>query len=197
METIPISVAGGTMDEGQLISAARLGDGDAFRELYALHAGAVRAMARPILRTNDTEDICQDTFLLAFTRLDSFEGNAAFGSWITRIAINQCLVSLRKRRQASKGDWQVLSLDTEDWLERSVFSSADRELEGVPARLDVNKLLRILPPLQRRVVEMAYLEGIPDLEIAEIIGATPNAVSVKLHQAKRRMRLFSERSCRE
>jgi DNA-directed RNA polymerase specialized sigma24 family protein len=60
------------MNETQLIAAARLGDEDAFAELYRQHAGYVRAIGRSILRKNDVDDMCQDTFLLAFTRLDRF-----------------------------------------------------------------------------------------------------------------------------
>ena len=90
------------MDETGLIAAARLGDQDAFAELYQLHIRYVRAIGRSILHTDDLDDMCQDTFLLAFTRLDSFEGNSRFRTWITRIAINRCLVTLRKERGASQ-----------------------------------------------------------------------------------------------
>ena len=65
------------MDETELIAAARLGDEDAFTELYQQHLGYVKAVGRAILRRNDLDDMCQDTFLLAFTRLHSFEGNVA------------------------------------------------------------------------------------------------------------------------
>ena len=91
------------MDETELIAAARSGDEDAFAELYQQHLGYVKAVGRAILRKNDLDDMCQDTFLLAFTRLHSFEGNSQFRTWIARIAANQCLVILRKGRQAVTG----------------------------------------------------------------------------------------------
>ena len=53
------------MDETELIAAARLGDEDAFTELYQQHLGYVKAVGRAILRKNDLDDMCQDTFLLA------------------------------------------------------------------------------------------------------------------------------------
>ena len=74
------------MDETELIAAARRGDEDAFAELYHQHVGYVKAVGRAILRKNDLDDMCQETFLLAFTRLHSFEGNSQFRTWITRIA---------------------------------------------------------------------------------------------------------------
>jgi RNA polymerase sigma-70 factor (ECF subfamily) len=180
------------MNETELIAAARLGDGDAFAELYRQHAGYVRAIGRSILRKNDVEDMCQDIFLLAFTRLDRFEGNAQFRTWITRIAINQCLIALRKGRQPSNGETNLLQIDEEmaddGVMDRCVFASVDTQLESVPARLDLAKLLRVLKPAQRQLLEMAYLEGIPDLEIAQLLGTTLSNVKSNLHRAKRRVR---------
>jgi RNA polymerase sigma-70 factor (ECF subfamily) len=160
------------MDETELIAAARSGDEDAFRELYQQHIGYVKAVGRAILRKNDLDDMCQDTFLLAFTRLHSFEGSSQFRTWITRIAVNRCLVILRKGRQA---------ID-------SRFARPDRDLEGVPARLDMEKLLRGLPPLQRRALTMAYAEDMPAQEIADILGTTLACVKNSIHLAKRRAR---------
>jgi RNA polymerase sigma-70 factor (ECF subfamily) len=180
------------MNETQLIAAARLGDEDAFAELYRQHAGYVRAIGRSILRKNDVDDMCQDTFLLAFTRLDRFEGNAQFRTWITRIAINQCLIALRTGRQPSNGETNLLQIDEEmsddGVMDRCIFASVDTRLESVPARLDLKKLLRVLKPAQRQLLEMAYFEGIPDVEIAELLGITLAHVKGNLHRAKRRVR---------
>jgi RNA polymerase sigma-70 factor, ECF subfamily len=180
------------MDETELIAAARLGDEDAFAELYRQHAGYVRAIGRSVLRRSDVDDMCQDTFLAVFTRLDSFEGNAQFRTWITRIAMNQCLVLLRIERQPSNGDSNLLQVDegmaADGVLDRCIFASVDTELENVPARLDLTKLLRVLRPAQRQLLEMAYFEGMPELEIAEVLGTTVGWVKSHLHRAKRRVR---------
>ncbi len=120
------------MNETELIAAARLGDEDAFTEIYQEHLGYVKAVGRAILRKNDLDDMCQDTFLLAFTRLDSFEGNSQFRTWLTRIAVNQCLMSLRRERQASNGDSNLIQVDAEpladDVREQCIFASADKHL---------------------------------------------------------------------
>src|ERR1700685_908266 len=99
------------MDETELIAAARLGDEDAFTELYQQNLGYVKAVGRAVLRKNDLDDMCQDTFLSAFTRLHSFEGNSQFRTWICRIALNQCLMTLRKERQASNGESKLIRID--------------------------------------------------------------------------------------
>jgi RNA polymerase sigma-70 factor, ECF subfamily len=176
------------MDETELITAARLGDEDAFAELYRQHIGYVRAIGRSILRNRDLDDMCQETFLLAFMRLDSFEGTARFRSWITRIAINRCLTILRKGRQASNGDSHVVQMDADRCV------SSDSQLEGVGARLDLERLLGTLKPLQRQILEMAYLEGMPDLQIAETLGTTVVAVKCTLYRVKRLLRDAHENS---
>jgi RNA polymerase sigma-70 factor (ECF subfamily) len=184
------------MDETELIAAACSGDEDAFTELYQQHLGYVKAVGHAILHKDDLEDMCQDTFLLAFTRLHSFERNSRFRTWITRIAINQCLMILRRERQASNGDSNLVQVDTElladDFRERCIFASADKSLEGVPLRLDLERLLRVLKPFKRRVLEMAYLEDMPEQEIAEVLGVALACVKSTIHRAKRQLRKIHE-----
>jgi RNA polymerase sigma-70 factor, ECF subfamily len=173
------------MDEATLIAAARLGDEDAFAELYRLHIGYVRKVGRSMLRGNDLEDMCQDTFLLAFTRLPSFEGTCQFRTWIARIATTQCLLTLRKGRRASNGGSNFIQINPE--MATDDFAAEDKNLEGVPARLDMDRLLLALQPLQRQVLEMAYLEGMPVAEIAGMLGTSTSSVKGTLHHARRRM----------
>ena len=172
------------MDETELIAAARLGDEDAFAELYRQHVGYVRAIGRSILGGRELDDMCQETFLLAFTRLSGFEGNARFRTWITRIAINRCLAMLRKGRQASNGESHLVQVDEE----RCVFVSRHDLLEGVSARLDLERLLGMLKPRQRRILEMAYRDDMPELEIAEVLGIPLASVTNRIYRAKRKIR---------
>jgi RNA polymerase sigma-70 factor (ECF subfamily) len=173
---------GTDVDESNLIAAARQGDQGAFAELYDLHHGYVRGICRNILRDDSVDDLCQDTFLVAFTRLDTFAGNAKFRSWITRIAVNQCLMTLRKRRQ-----YVSISLE-DDLLYRYIFITKDAVLEGAPARMDLEKMMSVLTDSTRQMLIMAYLEGIPEGEIAETLGLSVDAVRCKLSRAKRKMR---------
>jgi len=177
------------MDETELIAAARLGDEDAFTELYRQHIGYVKAVGRAILRRNDLDDMCQDTFLLAFTRLHSFEGNSQFRTWITRIATNRCLAILRKGRRNGEANHVRMDPETsDDLLDGCLFTNEDKDLAGVQARLDMDKLLLGLKPMQRLVLEMAYVEEMPAQEIAEVLGTTLACVKNSIHHAKRRVR---------
>jgi RNA polymerase sigma-70 factor (ECF subfamily) len=170
------------MDEAELIAAACSGDEDAFAELYKKHIRSVRAVCRSILRRNDVDDLCQDTFLLAFTRLRSFEGDSLFRTWITRIAVNQCLNTLRRARQPTNGDSHLVPMNTELGGEENI------ELERVSARLDLDRLLQVLSPGQRQILEMAYLEDMPELEIAETLGTSLSQVKSIILRAKRKVR---------
>ena len=176
------------VSEAELLARARLGDEDAFTQLYQQHMGSVRAVARAILRRNDVEDICQDIFLLAFTRLKGFAGNSTFRSWITRIAINQCFIELRCRTQVTNGEAYLVQVGDANALDNRFLATKDAQLEGVPHRFDLARLLQKLSRRQRRVLTMAYLENVPDLEIAEILGTSLSAVKSSIHLAKRRVR---------
>ncbi len=179
------------MDETELIAAALGGDEDAFAELYRQNVRYVCAIGRSILRKNDLDDMCQETFLRAFTRLHTFDVSLTFRPWLTRIAINQCLLILRQGRQASNGDSHLVQMDeemAEEALDRFVFSGADTQLEGVSARLDLDRLLLVLKPVERQVLEMAYLEGAPYMEIAEVLGVPLTTVRGKIHKAKIKLR---------
>jgi RNA polymerase sigma-70 factor, ECF subfamily len=171
------------MDETELIAAARSGDEDAFTALYQKHLGYVKAVGRAILRRNDVDDLCQDTFLLAFTRLNRFEGNSQFRTWLTRIAINQCLLILRRGHRMN-------SEANDGLLEECILE--DKYLEGLPARLDLDRLLQRLKPMQRRLLEMAYVEEMPEQEIAEALGTTRDCVKSSIYRAKQRAREISK-----
>jgi RNA polymerase sigma-70 factor, ECF subfamily len=186
------------MDEASLIAAARLGDEDAFTELYRQHASYVKAVGRAILRKSDSDDICQETFFLAFTRLRSFEGNCKFRTWITRIATTQCLLTLRKGRQASNGDLHLIHIDAElaAGLGRDLwqFATIEKGFDALTARLDLDTVLAVLNPIQRQVLEMAYLEGTPGEEIAEQLGIPLSSVKNNIHLAKTRLTKIYKKS---
>jgi RNA polymerase sigma-70 factor, ECF subfamily len=179
-------------DETELVAKAQAGDEDAFTALYQAHAGSVRAICRQILRTEDLDDICQETFVLAFTRIHTFAGRAGFRTWITRIAINQCLMTLRRRRQESKGENKVVTMDFEALADDVTLTTRDRALENVALRLDLEKMLRGLKPLQRKMVAMAYMEEWQDAEIIQMLGVSPATLSSTLYFVKRKLRDFAE-----
>jgi RNA polymerase sigma factor (sigma-70 family) len=77
---------------------------------------------------------------------------------------------------------------SDDLLDQHIFVTEDRNLRSIPARFDLPKLLQVLTPTQRNILEMAYLEDIPDRQIAEQMGITLASVKSTLHHAKKRVR---------
>src|SRR5215467_5919564 len=87
------------IDESQLVAQARTGDTTAFNELVRRYESKIFRLAQHVTQNReDAEDVLQETFLKAYEHLDQFQGNAKFYTWIVRIAVNQALMKLRKRK---------------------------------------------------------------------------------------------------
>jgi RNA polymerase sigma-70 factor (ECF subfamily) len=93
-----------------LVERARAGDGDAFAVLMSRHHSIIRRTAYAFLKNpEDAEDVVQDVALNVFRKLHTFEGNAAFSTWLTRIAINLSLMRLRQFRRSRLSSLQDLT----------------------------------------------------------------------------------------
>src|SRR3984957_5726735 len=87
------------IDESTLVAQAREGDTVAFGELVRRYEGKIFRLAQHITQNReDAEDILQETFLKAYEHLDQFQGNSKFYTWVVRIAVNQSLMKLRRRK---------------------------------------------------------------------------------------------------
>jgi RNA polymerase sigma-70 factor (ECF subfamily) len=102
-----------TSDEG-LVAVAKLGDRSAFAELWKRHSRTAFTKVYQITKNRaDTEDVIQDAWIKAFIHLNAFDGRAKFSTWLTRIAINSAIMSLRRRRsrpEASSGTARPLTV---------------------------------------------------------------------------------------
>src|SRR5664279_5932642 len=91
------SLAG--IDESAVVAQAREGDTTAFGELVRRYEGKIFRLAQHVTQNReDAEDVLQETFLKSYEHLDQFQGNSKFYTWIVRIAVNQALMKLRKRK---------------------------------------------------------------------------------------------------
>src|SRR5437016_10707911 len=110
-------------DEHLLVAAARAGDAAAFEELVNRYEGKVFRLTRNITGNHeDAEDAMQDAFLNAYAHLQDFHGDSRFYTWLVRIAANEALMRLRKRRpnqfsldEPIEGDTDLFPRDLEDW----------------------------------------------------------------------------------
>src|SRR3954470_1597039 len=94
-ETTPAEV----FDEAPLVERARSGDAAAFNELVNRYSRKIYRLAKHITQNDeDAEDVLQETFLKSFEHLADFQGQSKFYTWIVRIAVNESLMKLRKRK---------------------------------------------------------------------------------------------------
>ncbi len=96
---MPATQEAGIFDESALVAKAREGDLTAFNELVNTYSRKIFRLAKHITQNDeDAEDVLQETFLKAFEHLSGFQGQSKFYTWIVRIAVNESLMKLRKRK---------------------------------------------------------------------------------------------------
>src|SRR5580700_1663734 len=138
-ESIPVEVP--VDEELELVARARQGDTAAFSTLLRRYEGKIFRLAMNITQNReDAEDVLQEAFLKAYEHLDQFQGNSKFYTWIVRIAVNQALMKLRKRKsdRAVSLDEQI---DTgEDTVVREI-ATWDENPEQKYSREEVNQIL--------------------------------------------------------
>ncbi len=192
-----IATAGGTAnepDDGILVERARHGDERAIRSLIARHNRRLFRVARAVIRNDaEAEDIVQETYVRAFTRLDSFRGEARLSTWLTRIALNEALGRLRKRRpHASLDELDTLSADDRPLAVAAGFSNTIETPEAETVRNQTRGMLEDvvdrLPDPLRIVLVLRDIEGLSTEETAEQLSIRAETVKTRLHRARKFVR---------
>jgi RNA polymerase sigma-70 factor, ECF subfamily len=195
------AVIGGSlrgMSDESLVAAAQGGNINAFAELRHRHFRTLLRRTYRITRNwEDAEDALQDSFLKAFTRLNSFEGRSTFSSWVTRIAINQSLMVLRKRRtinDQSIGAGDDCCGSNDRWEMRDVREDP----EHLYVRHERSELLRgairRMRPCLRDVLELQYAQEYSIQEIADALGISSAAAKSRLFHARVSLRTLLRKS---
>ncbi|MSU91027.1 RNA polymerase sigma factor [Rhodobacteraceae bacterium 2CG4] len=176
--------------EADLVAAARRGDEAAIRELIRRLNPRLFRVARGIVASDaEAEEVVQDTYLAAFTRLDRFEGRARFSTWVTRIAINTARMHLRRARPAE--DYDTV---TEDRNRRIVAfpggppETADCALGRAQVRALLETAIAGLPPELRLPFLLHEVEGMKLREIARALSVNPVTLRTRMFRARRQLR---------
>ena len=167
----------------ELARSAADGDGSAFAELVRRHAPRVRALcAAALANASEAEDAAQETFLKAHRALPRFTGDASFGTWLHRIAVNQCLDMLRAagRRRSDSLDG-MLELDANALGRVLSEPSPAKALED---RDTVNRLLARLNPEQRLALTLREADGLSYEEIAKAMSCSLDSVKARIRRAR-------------
>jgi RNA polymerase sigma-70 factor, ECF subfamily len=165
------------------VALAASGDQRAFERLYRRHVARVHSLARRMAGGDaDPDELTQDVFVRAWQRLGTYRGEAAFGTWLHRLAVNVILnwrrgVAAERRRTAVGADAEAL------------------EARHRPAgeALDLEQAIGRLPAGARQVFVLHDVEGFRHEEVAAMMGVTPGTSKAQLHRARMLLRRHLER----
>jgi RNA polymerase sigma-70 factor (ECF subfamily) len=177
--------------DAALVTTAKRGDAQALEELLSRYRQRVLALAFRITKNReDAEDIAQESFCKAYLHLNRFEERAQFSSWLTRIAMNEAFMFLRRRR----GALETLpdSSDDNGNSVPEVFVDHGPSPEESCWRRQRTELLteaiNRLSPKVRTTIQLTNIEGRSVQETAKILGTSVEAVKARVFQARRKLR---------
>jgi RNA polymerase sigma-70 factor, ECF subfamily len=179
--------------DADLVAYARSRDETAIRELIRRNNQRLFRVARAVLRDDaEAEDVVQETYVKAFTRIESFEGRSAFSTWLTRIALNEAIG--RRRRIRPTVDIDAIEQAQDGGAQLIPFPGAASPLnpESSAARTEMRAMLEELvdglPEPFRIVFVLREVEEMPTEEVAGYLGIRPAKVKTRLFRAKKLLR---------
>lgn len=178
----------------RLVERVKAGDMSAFDALTKKYRERLYGVVyNMISNREDAMDIVQDSFIKAFSAINSFKGNSAFYTWLYRIAVNRAITFMKRsrlRRFFSLDDSDE-TLAPDDVLEKlSVNCGGEKKLLLNELKEKLNEALQTLSIKHRTVVVLFEIEGLSHQEIAEITNTSEATVRTRLHYAKQQLRTY-------
>lgn len=175
-----------------LVEALRRSEPGAAEALIAMHGDRTYRLAMRITgNRSDAEEVVQDAFFAAVQRIETFRGDAAFGSWLYRITANCAYTKLRVRRarhQESLFDYASLTVDEH----APVIQDWSRQVEDPALQFELQKVLAAaldtLPEDYRAIVMLRDVEGLSPPDISQITGLSVPTVKTRTHRARLMLR---------
>ena len=174
----------------------RKGDKSEFARMVEAHSGVVYRLALKMLdREQDAEDVLQETFIKAYKALPKFDGRSSLSTWLYRIATNEALMILRKRKgkavpvsideplNMAQGEMEPLQIV--DWC-----CLPEEELMSAEARQYLNEAVEMLPQSLKVVFLLRDIEGLSTRETADVLDLSETAVKTRLSRARLRLREY-------
>jgi RNA polymerase sigma-70 factor (ECF subfamily) len=175
-----------------LVERVRSGDVSAYDELVRKYERQIFRISQHITQNReDAEDVMQDAFLKAYEKLDQFQGNSKFYTWLVRIAVNESLMRLRKRRTGRfvsidedvETDEGSVPRDLADWAPNPEQNYTQAEMGKI-----LEKTIKGLPAGFRVVFELRDVQGLSTEDTAEALGLSVPAVKSRLLRARLQLR---------
>jgi RNA polymerase sigma-70 factor (ECF subfamily) len=178
-------------DEHLLVARAKQGDANAFEELVNRYEGKIFRLTMNITRNReDAEDAMQEAFLKSYAHLKDFQEDSRFYTWLVRIAANEALMRLRKRRpnlfsldEPIQGEEDLVPRELEDW-----GPSPERRFAQTEMREILSEVIDKLEPDFRIVFVLRDLEELSTQETAKTLGISVPAVKSRLLRARLKLR---------
>src|SRR5689334_20558170 len=179
-------------DELALVRAAKAGDISAFEQLVHRYDRNVFRIAQHITQNReDAEDVVQDAFLKSYENLKNFQEQSKFYTWLVRIAVNEALMRLRRRRpermvsldEDVKTEEDSMPREVADWTPNPEQQYSQEELRDI-----LQRTIQGLPSSFRTVFVLRDVEGLSTEETAEALGLSIPAVKSRLLRARLQLR---------
>jgi len=176
------------LSEHDLIRALKAGDSTALSIVFERHSNQVYRLAVSLLHDEQQADgVVQNTFLSLIKHIDSFEERAKLGTWLYRVAYNECMSRLRK----AKPQVDIEAMQEDDMIPACIIdwqSIPEVTITSHEALEQMDKAIQALSPTLRAVFNLRDVEELSTRETAEILGISESAVKVRLHRARLALR---------
>ena len=174
--------------EARAIEEAKNGSAEAFEVLYHAHKRRIYSLClRMTGNPAEAEDLTQEAFLQVFRKISTFRGEAAFSTWMHRLAVNLVLMRLRKKGLATFSLDEETGQNQEDSRVREL-GAADMFLAGSVDRVTLERAIQALPNGYRMIFLLHDVEGYEHKEIAGIVGCSVGNSKSQLHKARLKLR---------
>jgi RNA polymerase sigma-70 factor (ECF subfamily) len=188
------------VSERELVERAKEGEEEAFDELVRRHEPQVRRLALKVTKDETlAQEVMQDVFLRMFTKLHSFEGRSTLSTWLYRVTLNSSFMLLRSQKRHIHDEWSAEECERMQeeslWNQTNLWDApADSQFERKELRSVIQESLDELAPHHREVLILREWEGLPNKEIASLLGLSLSAAKSCLHRARNFFRdQFQER----
>ena len=177
-------------NDAELIKAVLAGDQASFEVLVAKYQPRIFGTARKYARReSEVEDIVQEVFLKAYTKLASFRGDSPFEHWLMRLAVRTCYDFLREHQRSREQTLSDITDEETNWLERVAAGDPPNDPHSVAAaRTVIHRLLEQLSPESRLIIQLLEIEEKSLKEIAKLTGWSIPMIKVRAFRARAAMR---------
>jgi RNA polymerase sigma-70 factor (ECF subfamily) len=174
------------------LKALRAGDRSEFARLVEAYSGVIYRLGLRMLNDpEDAEDVLQETFIKAFRHLGGFDGRSSLSTWLYRIATNEALMMIRRRKHPTVSIDEPVETDTQMEEPKQIVDWCclpEIELMSSEAQAYMDKAIEQLPPTLRAVFLLRDIEALSTEETSRVLELSEAAVKTRLSRARMRLR---------